>query len=76
MKKNSFSVDYHISLDFEDSLDLYIYTYLLYVADQLVDSNKSNVLRNALLSSAHLDKNFMSLGDFLDKFFDNSEVEK
>lgn len=63
--KNKFSVDIHLTLDLDDSVDLYLYEYLLYVGNHLVDSSFSNN-----------DKDFMTFAQFLDKFCDNSEVMK
>lgn len=74
--KNNFSVDIHLTLDLDDSVDLYLYEYLLYVGNQLVDSSFSNVIINVLVNSAHNDKDFMTFAQFLDKFCDNSEVMK
>ena len=74
--KNNFSVDIHLTLDLDDSVDLYLYEYLLYVGNQLVDSSFSNVIINVLVNSANSDKDFMTFGQFLDKFCDNSEVMK
>lgn len=75
--KNSFSVDYHFTLDLDDSIDMYLYEFLLYVGAQLVDSNSSNILTNVLLFAAHNDKNFMSLGDYIDNvLLGNSEVDE
>lgn len=74
--KNNFSVDIHLTLDLDDSVDLYLYEYLLYVGNQLVDSSFSNVIINVLVNSAHNDKDFLTFGQFLDKFFNNSEVMK
>lgn len=31
--KNNFSVDIHLTLDLDDSVDLYLYEYLLYVGN-------------------------------------------
>ena len=61
--KNNFSVDIHLTLDLDDSVNLYLYEYLLYVGNHLVNS-------------AHNDKDFMTFAQFLDKFCDNSEVMK
>lgn len=74
--KNNFSVDIHLTLDLDYSVDLYLYEYLLYVGNYLVDSSFSNVIINVLVNSAHNDKDFMTFGQFLDKFCDNSEVMK
>lgn len=74
--KNNFSVDIHLTLDLDDSVDLYLYEYLLYVGNLLVDSSFSNVIINVLVNSANNDKDFMTFGQFLDKFCDNSEVMK
>lgn len=74
--KNNFSVDIHLTLDLDDSVDLYLYEYLLYVGNQLVDSSFSNVIINVLVNSAHNDKDFLTFGQFLDKLFNNSEVMK
>lgn len=74
--KNNFSVDIHLTLDLDDSVDLYLYEYLLYVGNQLVDSSFSNVIINVLVNSAHNDKDFLTFDQFLDKFFNNSEVMK
>lgn len=75
--KNSFSVDYHFTLDLDDSLDMYLYEYLLYVGAQLVDSSPSNILTNVILFAAHYDKEFMSLGDYIDNvILGNSEVNE
>lgn len=74
--KNNFSVDIHLTLDLDNSFDLYLYEYLLYVGNQLVDSSFSNVIINVLVNSAHNDKDFMTFAQFLDKFCDNSEVMK
>lgn len=74
--KNNFSVDIHLTLDLDDSVDLYLYEYLLYVGNQLVDSSFSNVIINVLVNSSHNDKDFMTFAQFLDKFCDNSEVMK
>lgn len=74
--KNNFSVDIHLTLDLDDSVDLYLYEYLLYVGNQLVDSSFSNVIINVLVNSANQDKEFLTFGQFLDKFCDNSELMK
>lgn len=74
--KNNSSVDIHLTLDLDDSVDLYLYEYLLYVGNHLVDSSFSNVIINVLVNSAHNDKDFMTFAQFLDKFCDNSEVMK
>ncbi len=74
--KNNFSVDIHLTLDLDDSVNLYLYEYLLYVGNQLVDSSFSNVIINVLVNSAHNDKDFMTFVQFLDKFCDNPEVMK
>lgn len=74
--KNNFSVDIHFTLDLDDSVDLYLYEYLLYVGNYLVDSSLSNVILNVLVNSAHNDNDFMTFAQFLDKFCDNSEVMK
>ena len=75
--KNSFSVDYHFTLDLDDSLDMYLYEYLLYVGAQLVDSSQSNILTNVILFAAYHDKEFMSLGDYIDNvILGNSEVNE
>lgn len=74
--KNNLSVDIHLTLDLDDSVDLYLYEYLLYVGNQLVDSSFSNVIINVLVNSANQDKEFLTFGQFLDKFFENPEVMK
>ena len=72
--KNSFSVDYHFTLDLDDSIDMYLYVYLLHFTSLSPGNSQSNIFKQTLFSSALSDKSFMSLDDFLDKFCDNSEV--
>lgn len=75
--RNSFSVDFHFSLDLDDSVDMYLYQYLLYVSDQLVDSDPSNILPYVILSAALRDEDFMSLSDYIDNvLLCNSEDDK
>lgn len=75
--KNSFSVNYHFTLDLDYSLDMYLYEYLLYVGAQLVDSSQSNILTNVILFASHKDKDFMSLSDYIDNvLLCNSEDNK
>lgn len=74
--KNNFSVDIHLTLDLDDSVSLYLYEYLLYVGNHLVDSSLSNVIICVLVNSAHNDKDFLTFGQFLDKLCENSEVMK
>lgn len=75
--KNSFSVDFHLTLDLDNSIDMYLYEYLLYVRNQLIDSSSSNILYNVILFASHKDKDFMSLSDYIDNvLLCNSEDNK
>lgn len=74
--KNNFSINFHFTLDLDDSSDLYLYDYLLYLADLSPVSSKSDIIKQILRFSALRDIDFMSFDEFLDKFFDNSEVMK
>ena len=74
--KNNFSVNYHFTLDLDDSSDFYLYEYLLYLTSLSPDSSKSNIFKQILFSAALSDRSFMSFDEFLDKYCDILEVMK
>ena len=74
--KNNFSVNFHFTLDLDDSSDLYLYNYLLYIAALSPVISKSDIIKQILRFSALRDNDFISFDEFLDKFCDNSEVMK
>lgn len=66
--KNNFSVNYHFTLDLDDSSDFYLYEYLLHLATLWSANSESNIFKQILFSSALSDRSFMSFDDFLDKY--------